>query len=154
SGTAGNTLNREIIFPKKIDFLNTKHIPKIYSEDYLEAISILSGSAKASAAISRRILQNILREEFKIKGRNLSEEIINLSSKPEIPSHISESIDAVRNIGNFAAHPSKELKTGEIVSVEKGEAEWLIEIIYDLLDFTFIQPERLKKRKLELNNKL
>ena len=154
NGTEGNTIKREIIYPKKIGYLNNKYIPKLYSEDYLEAINVLSVSSKASAAISRRLLQNILREEFKIKGRNLSEEIISFTSNKNIPSHISESIDAIRNIGNFAAHPTKELNTGEIVSVEKGEAEWLIEIIYDLLDFTFIQPEKLKERKLELNNKL
>ncbi len=33
-------------------------------------------------------------------------------------------IDAVRVIGNFAAHPIKSKSTGEIVDVEPGEAEW------------------------------
>jgi hypothetical protein len=39
-----------------------------------------------------------------------------------------ESIDAVRNIGNFAAHPQKSTATGEILEVEFGESEWLSRI--------------------------
>jgi hypothetical protein len=99
-------------------------------------------------------LQNILREEYKIVRHNLSDEINEFCLLPNIPSQLSQSIDVIRVIGNFAAHPSKDKNTGEIVEVEKGEAEWLIEIIFDLIDFTFIQPSIIKKRKDELNLKL
>jgi hypothetical protein len=33
-------------------------------------------------------------------------------------------LDAIRTIGNFAAHPIKSTSSGEIVDVEPGEAEW------------------------------
>lgn len=114
----------------------------------------MSLSPKASAALTRRLLQNILREQFNIKEKNLVKEIELFTSKSDIPSYIADAVDAVRQIGNIAAHPSKDLNTGEIVPVEKNEAEWLIEVIEQLFDFVFIQPKKLEKRKQELNLKL
>jgi hypothetical protein len=72
----------------------------------------------------------------------------------KIPSHIIESIDAVRNIGNFAAHPIKSKSTGEIVPVEPGEAEWNLDTLDSLFDFYFVQPEKTKKRRAALDTKL
>ena len=42
----------------------------------------------------------------------------------KLPSHLKEQIDAIRNIGNFAAHASKSKSTGTIVDVEPSEADW------------------------------
>jgi len=129
-------------------------IPKTYRDEYSEAISIVNMSPKASAALSRRIVQLILREELKIRKRNLSDEIDFFISKTDAPSYLKEAVDAIRNIGNFAAHPSKSNNTGEIVEVENSEAEWLLEVIEALFDFVFVQPSKLKKRKEKLNKKL
>ena len=41
-------------------------VPVKYAEDYTEACLVLSDSPKASAALSRRCLQHLLREEFKV----------------------------------------------------------------------------------------
>ena len=67
---------------------------------------------------------------------------------------MAESLDAVRNIGNFAAHPMKSKSTGEIVEVEAGEAEWNLDTLEGLFDFYFVQPQILQKKKEELNKKL
>ena len=72
----------------------------------------------------------------------------------DVPSYLIESVDAIRNIGNFAAHPLKDTNTGEIVDVEPGEADWLLDVIEALFDYIFIQPEKLKQMKDKLNNKL
>jgi hypothetical protein len=143
-----------LIYPKNLRIDNSDDIPKDYLEDYEESLKVLSGSPKASAALSRRLLQNILREEYTIKENSLSQEIDKFINRKGIPSHITDAVDAVRNIGNFAAHPIKDKNTGEIVPVEFGEAEWLIEVIEALFDFTFIQPIKLKRRREELNIKL
>lgn len=144
----------QMIYPSKSKFDNLKDIPKDYLEDYQEAINVLAPSPKASAALTRRLLQNILREEFKIENKSLAGEIQEFINLPGIPSHLSDAVDAVRNVGNLAAHPSKNKNTGEIVKVEPGEAEWLIEVIEALFDFVFIQPKKLEKRQKELNIKL
>jgi hypothetical protein len=67
---------------------------------------------------------------------------------------LAEGIDAVRNIGNFAAHPIKSTNTGEIVDVEPGEAEWLLDLLEGLFDFYFILPAELQRKKEALNKKL
>jgi len=41
-----------------------------------------------------------------------------------LPGHLAEDLDAIRNVGNFAAHPMKSTHTGDIVEVEPQEAEW------------------------------
>jgi hypothetical protein len=145
---------RKMVYPKENRIENTEDIPAIYLEDYEEAVRVLSASPKASAALTRRLLQNILREDYKISEKTLSEEIKKFVSMTGIPSHLTSAVDAIRQIGNLAAHPTKDKTTGQIVSVEVGEAEWLIEVIEALFDFTFIQPEKLKRRKNELNEKL
>jgi len=143
-----------LIYPKKNRVQNFDYIPEEYVEDYHEATKILAMSPKASAALSRRLLQHILRHEYKISKKNLSEEIHAFISLSGIPSHLTDAVDAIRHIGNLAAHPEKETETGRIVSVEPGEAEWLIEVIEALFDFTFIQPKKLEQRRNELNAKL
>ena len=59
----------------------------------------------------------------KIEGRNLAQEIDAFIQLKDVPSYLSDAVDAIRNVGNFAAHPLKDTSTGEIVDVEPGEAE-------------------------------
>ena len=129
-------------------------IPSKYSEDYLEACLILSDSPKASAALSRRCLQLILRDKAGVKAGNLSSEIQQVLDSGRLPSLICESIDAIRNIGNFAVHPIKSNSTGEILPVEPGEAEWNLDVIEMLFDYYFVQPERIKAKRAALDTKL
>jgi len=129
-------------------------VDDLFSKDYKEACLILTLSPKASAALSRRCLQNVLREKACVKKGDLSNEIQQIIDSKSLPSHLSESIDAIRNIGNFAAHPLKSTSTGEIVDVESGEAEWLLDVLEALFDFYFVQPSMLKAKRDALNKKL
>jgi hypothetical protein len=63
-------------------------------------------------------------------------------------------VDAVRNVGNFAAHPLKETQTGAILDVEPGEAEWLLDVLEGLFDFAFVQPAKAREARERLNEKL
>jgi hypothetical protein len=128
-------------------------LPK-FAEDYTEACLILPDSPKASAALSRRCLQNLLREHVKVKQGKLADEIQQVIDSGNLPSHLSESIDAVRNVGNFAAHPLKTEKSGEILPVEPGEAEWNLEVLEALFDFYFVQPAITQRRRAALDAKL
>jgi len=146
----------EIIYPipKSIARPVEPEVPSNYKNDFIEASLVLPISPKASAAISRRVLQNILRDEYKIQKPSLAQEISEFILKPGIPTHLSQAVDAVRNIGNFAAHPLKDTNTGQVIEVEPGEAEWLLDVLDSLFDFTFVQPERLKTKQAQLNAKL
>jgi hypothetical protein len=129
-------------------------VPTEYAGDYLEACLVLADSAKASAALSRRCLQHLLRKQAGVKPTDLFREIQEVIDARSLPSHISESIDAIRHIGNFAAHPIKSQSSGEIVEVEPGEAEWNLDVLESLFDFYFVQPEATRQRKAALNKKL
>jgi len=125
-----------------------------FASDYREACLILAFSPKASAALGRRCLQNVLREKAGVKKSDLAKEIQQVIDERTLPSHLAESIDAIRNIGNFAAHPIKSTSTGEIVDIEVGEAEWILDVLESLFDFYFVQPAILKMKRDALNKKL
>ncbi|MGG3509835.1 DUF4145 domain-containing protein [Paenibacillus lautus] len=149
------TIEDKVIYPNKIITRSVpSEIPENYKIDFVQAWQILNISPKASAALSRRILQQILSEEFEINKYNLVQQIEEFINLPGVPSYLSNSIDAIRNIGNFAAHPLKSTSSGDVVDVEVGEAEWTIEVIEALFDFTFVQPKRLQERREQLNKKL
>jgi hypothetical protein len=131
-----------------------QEVPEKIANDYKEACLILSFSPKASAALSRRCLQNLLRNAAKVKPKNLSKEIQEVIDDGKLPSQLAESIDAIRNIGNFAAHPIKSDSTGEIVDVEPEEAEWTLDVLESLFDFYYVQPAVIAKKRAALNVKL
>ncbi len=122
--------------------------------DYREACLVLPDSAKASAALSRRCLQHVLREKAQTKSKDLFDQIQEVLDGGKVPSHIEESLEAVRVIGNFAAHAIKSQSTGAIVDVEPGEAEWNLEALEALFDFYYVQPAKTALRKAALNKKL
>ena len=125
-----------------------------FASDYKEACLVLADSPKASAALSRRCLQHILREKAGVKKGNLFDEIQEVINSGKLPSALADSLDTVRVIGNFATHPTKSKSSGEIVDVEPGEAEWNLDVIEALFDFYFVQPARIKAKRAALNKKL
>ena len=129
-------------------------MPERFANDYREACLTLPDSPKASAALRRRCLQDLLRENANIQHGNLANEIQQVIDSGALPTYLVESLDAVRNIGNFAAHPMKSTASGEIIDVEPGEAEWTLDVLESLFDFYFTQPEMLKKKRDSLNAKL
>lgn len=129
-------------------------VPKEFADDYKEACLILESSPQASAALGRRVLQHIIREKAGIKEKNLDQEIQKLVDSKCLPSHLTESLDAVRNLGNMAAHPMKNETTGEIIPVTCAEAEWTLDVIESLFDFYFVQPAETEKKRAALDAKL
>jgi hypothetical protein len=68
--------NLYLVWPRHAHFTPAPpEIPPELAEDYNEACTILDLSPKASAALARRCLQNLLREHIKVKPGNLSDEI-------------------------------------------------------------------------------
>ena len=125
-----------------------------FESDFREACLVIGDSEKASAALSRRCLQNILREKAETKEKDLAPQIQEVLDSGKLPSHLADAIDGVRVIGNFAAHPIKSTHTGEVIEVELGEAEWLLETLEGFFDFYFVQPAKLEKKRGALNKKL
>lgn len=105
------------------------YIPKSIIDDYNEAYAILYLSPKASATLSRRCLQGMIRDFWGIVKPRLIDEINELQSKVS-PSQW-KAIDSIRSIGNIGAHMEKDVNT--IVDIEPDEAEKLLKLIELLL---------------------
>jgi hypothetical protein len=125
-----------------------------YKQDFIEACKVLQDSPKASAALSRRNVQTILRDKAATKSKDLFDQIEEVIKSGAVPSYISEGLHGVRVIGNFAAHPLKSTNSGAIIEVEDNEAEWNLDTLERLFDFYFVQPSIAAKRKAEINKKL
>lgn len=122
--------------------------------DYTKAGLVLEDSPEASAALSRRCLQHILREKTGTKKKDLADQIQEVLDSNALPTAIAENLDAVRVTGNFAAHPMKSTNTGEIIDVEPHEAEWDLDVLEQLMDFYYVSPAIAKKKRNEMNAKL
>lgn len=129
-----------------------KEVPEHIAVDYREAALVLNLSPKASAALSRRCLQAVLREAGNATQHNLSQQIDAVMQS--LPGYIAESIDYIRHIGNFAAHPIKDEASGQIVDIEPGEAEWNLDVLDMLFDHYYVKPALAKQKRGELNAKL
>lgn len=110
------------------------YIPQQILDDYGEACLIKDLSPKASATLSRRALQGVIRDFWGIKKSRLVDEINDLKGK--IDQSTWEAIDAVRSIGNIGAHMEKDINL--IIDVEPDEAELLIGLIEILLKDWYI----------------
>lgn len=127
-------------------------VPPEFAGDYNEACRVLADSPKASAALSRRCLQHLLREKASATQHNLIDQISHVM--PSLPSHLAEMIDSVRVMGNFAAHPMKSTNTGEVLDVEPGEAEWLLDTLEELFDHYLVKPALIQQKRTAINGKL
>jgi hypothetical protein len=120
------------------------YVPKPIRDDYLEACLIRDLSPKASATLSRRCLQGMIRDFWKIVKARLIDEIEALEDK--VDAQTWAAIDAVRKIGNIGAHMEKDINV--IVDVEPNEAQKLIELIELLVKDWYVtrhdRAERLK----------
>ena len=151
----GSDVKDWIVYPKAANRNPIPpEVPELFAKDYRESCLVLADSANASAALSRRCLQNVLREKAGVKKSDLSNEIQQVIDLKQLPWHLAEAIGSVRAVGNFAAHPIKSTNSGEIVDVEPEEAEWLLDTLEGLFDFYFVQPAILQKKREALNQKL
>lgn len=141
-----------LVYPRKANRKPVhSDVPKDIASDYEEACLVLPASPKASAALSRRCLQTVLRQQG-FKQGDLSKQIE--AAIPGLPNDIASALDAIRTIGNFASHPIKSQETGGIVPVAPGEADWSLEVLETLFDHYYERPAHLAAKRTSLNAKL
>lgn len=118
------------------------YIPESIRQDYQEACLIKELSPKASATLSRRCLQGILRDFWAVKPGNLANEIEQVKDK--IDSMTWDAIEAVRRLGNIGAHMEKDINV--IVEVDPDEAAHLVGLIETLLSEWYVAREQRTAR--------
>lgn len=143
------------VYPRSVRRLPVaEEVPGEYAVDFREACLILEHSPKASAALTRRCLQHVIRHTLGIERQDLFQEIQDVIESDLLPSDICESLGLLRRVANFSAFPIKSLSTGEIVAVEPQEAEWNLDVLEMIFDYLFIRPAAIQKKKSALHLKL
>jgi len=125
------------------------YIPNSIIKDYEEACLIKNLSPKASATLSRRCLQGMIRDFWGIRKKRLIDEINELKDK--VASQTWKAIDSIREVGNIGAHMEKDVNL--IIEIEPNEAELLIRLIENLIQDWYIQRherERMLKEVTDL----
>jgi hypothetical protein len=124
------------------------YIPAPILEDYREACLIKDLSPKASATLSRRCLQGIIRDYWGVKPARLVDEIKAIQS--QVDPLTWDAIEAVRKIGNIGAHMENDINV--IVAVDPSEAGLLIDLVETLLEEWYVARENRAKRMGSLIN--
>lgn len=125
-----------------------EYIPNAIRSDYMEALSIVNASPKASATLSRRCLQGMIHDYWGIHEKNLNAEITSLKGKVE-PAQW-KAMDALRKIGNIGAHMESDINL--IVDVEPEEAQSLIKLIELLIEKWYIARHDAESLYAEIEN--
>jgi hypothetical protein len=132
-------------------------VPKLIAQDYVEACEVLPISPKASAALARRCLQTILHDQG-YNDKDLAREVQQLLDEKDpmkaIPRAVRETVDAIRNFGNFSAHPIDDKTSLQVIEVEPQEAEWCLQVLEDLFEHFYVGPAAAAAKKAALDAKL
>lgn len=117
-------------------------IPHQYAELFRESEEVNNISPRASATLSRYLLQMLLHEELHIHKRNLEEELKELEGMNNVPSKLVSMLQIMRKIANFGAHPKKSTNSNEIVEVEEGESVIMLDLLEEVFDYIFVKPKQ------------
>lgn len=122
----------EYAIPSVTEVRITGAVDQSIVAQYRKAKRILPIDQNASAAMSRRCLEMLLRDFFKVKKGRIYDEIQELLDANQLPSYLASDIDRIREIGNLGAHPAGDISLPSDASRE--EAEWSLEILEDLFE--------------------
>ncbi|TDJ86175.1 DUF4145 domain-containing protein [Campylobacter volucris] len=155
--------NPKIFFPKEVAIPPEENMPENIKEIYEEASLILGDSPRASCALLRLALQELmkyLKENIQIynglKNRNISEdikEIINIGNfYQEQKEMLEEAMNSIRLVGNKASHPS-ELDINDNSEIANILFEMINFIVGEIITKPKEREERLNKLKNAIGEK-
>lgn len=111
------------------------YIPEAIRNDYEEAYLILHLSPRASATLSRRCLQGMIRDFWSVSGKkNLYQEITEIQDR--VKPEISRVLKGLKDLGNIGAHMEKDINL--IIEIDPDEAEKLLKLIEYLMKEWYI----------------
>jgi hypothetical protein len=117
--------------------------PQEHLRPYLAACRTLEASPEASACMSRRCLQGILRCQGynqNVLAKQIEAALAETDRDRRLPAELRKTVDYIRSFGNLSAHPTNDAATLEIIDVEPDEAAWCIEIAEQLMAHYFERP--------------
>lgn len=124
------------------------YVPESIRNDYSEACAIVNLSPKASATLSRRCLQSIIRDFWGIKENTLYQEISELQTC--VSAAQWQVLNALRNLGNIAAHPEADVNL--IIDINPDDAVKIIKVIELLIKQWYIERHDQEKLYSEVTS--
>jgi hypothetical protein len=94
----GDIIQERNLLPESNAIVLPEYIPEAIKEDYYESCRIRNLSPKASATLSRRCIQGMIRDfrQVKLKSNRLVDEIKAIEEK--VDPDVREAIESVRKI--------------------------------------------------------
>lgn len=139
------------LLPDSIAKPQPDYIPTPIKKDYEEACKIVNLSPNASAVLSRRCLESMIKDFCKIKEDTLYQSIELLSRKLEnnqapkgVTEETIEAIGSIREMGNIGAH--MKIQTNILVDIEPKEAILLIQLIETLFEDWYVARDERQQR--------
>ena len=117
-------------------------VPVGLANDCREARKIIVDSPRSAALLARRILEEVLRNHGHEQS-NLYAQIESLENSKELSSVDVEKLQAVRNLGNIAAHYKVKMNT--LLDVELGEAELCLQTVDELFTHYYVVPAEVNR---------
>ncbi len=119
-------------------------VPDGIVRDYEEAAAIVDLSPRASAVLSRRCLQAIMRGYYKVGNLRTLHDEIEAAHANGMPTPIFEAAMALKTVGNIGAHPEQDIE--HIVDIEPHEASALVAFVAFLFENTYIKDVQEQAR--------
>jgi hypothetical protein len=128
-------------------------VPARLRDDLSEAAAILDLSPRMSAVLTRSILADVLaqyagHEEFKLADR-----IDSFNKDTAHPRALRENLHRFREVANLGAHTTTS-DQGEVIEIEREEAEWTIDLVERLFDYLIVTPAGDKKMRDAIDEKV
>lgn len=135
-----------VIYPAPLPKPTDQSIPELIRSDLDEAkICTSAGAYRAAAVMARRAMQ-VAALDKGAKTDKLVSQIAELQSNGQITTDLKEWADAVRWVGNDAAHPNG-------VAVTKDDAEDVLHLAEQFLHVLYVAPALAASIKKRLGKK-
>ncbi len=129
-------------------------VPEELAGQYLTAVQILPYSEEASAAISRRLLHRVLASQADVGYGGLADQVRRALASPAMPPYLKEALGTLVRIAGLEPDSVKSYRPDALIPIADGEAEWLLDVVQHLVDFYYVQPARLRRKRYAIEERL
>jgi hypothetical protein len=119
-------------------------VPPRIRDVYREAAGIKQRSPNGFAGQIRRCLEALCRDR-KADGRNLSDRLLQLADKGEIPTVLTEMTDVLRLLGNMGSHDDD-------VSVGPEYVDVIDDFFRAVVEYVYVAPYRVNEVRKQLES--
>jgi hypothetical protein len=129
-------------------------VPEDLAAQYLAADQVLPYSEEASAAISRRLLHRVLASQACVGSGGLADQIHRALASPAMPDYLKEALETYVRIADLEPDTAKSYRPDALLPAAEGEAEWLQDVVQHLVDFYYVQPARLRRKRYAVEERM